>query len=114
MGGAQRHLELGLASGRAQVWRRDHARVADERVVRITHRLVHEDVQRRAGDVPALQRGQQGILVDEAAARAVDDVRAGRQHGQGAGVDQAARLVGQRRVDGQDVGLRQHVVQGRA
>ena len=50
---------------------------------------------------------QQRRLVDDAAARAVDEVGGRLHHGELARADQVARVVLQRRVHGDEVGTRQ-------
>jgi hypothetical protein len=54
-----------------------------------------------------LQGLQQGVFVDDRAARGVDDV-AGRLHpGEVRGSDEAARALAQHDMDGDDIGLRE-------
>ena len=64
---------LGLLGRRGEV-RRDDDVVQLEQRSRV--RLAGEDVERGAGDLPGLERVEQRILVDELAARGVDDADA--------------------------------------
>ena len=71
-------------------------------------RLLAPHVDRGARHVPRLERGEQIALVDDAAARAVDDAHARLHQGDLAGAEHALRLVGERHVHGDDVGLGEH------
>src|SRR6188472_3853149 len=68
-----RDLLLRLARGRAEVGARDQVLVLEQR--RRLRRLLPEHVQRRAGQLPGGQRLEHRALVDDTAARAVDQVR---------------------------------------
>ena len=74
-------------------------------------RLLHEHVERRAADMPAVEPGLQRRLVDQPAARAVDDAHALLRLGEVLGRLEVAGGVGQRRVEGDEVGARQQLVQ---
>ena len=76
-------------------------------------RLGLEHVERRAGDRLPAQRLQQGRLVDQAAARGVDEQRCRLHQRQALGVDDLARRRDQRRVEGDDVGAAQQRVHRR-
>jgi hypothetical protein len=84
--------------------REDHVRRAAQRVVG-GERLGRVHVERRAAQLPRLERGEQRRVVDDAAAGEVGDDRAGAQARQLAPPDQPARLVGERRVHGDHVRL---------
>ena len=70
-------------------------------------RLAGEDVERGTGDLPGLERLEQRILVDELAARGVDDADAVPGSLERAPVDGRARLVGQRQMQRDDVRRRE-------
>jgi len=74
-------------------------------------RLRREHVQRRARHLPALQRGKQCFLVDDATPGHVHQPHAALARGQALGVEQVARLVRERRVHGDEVRLGQHARQ---
>ena len=54
--------------------RADDVRMAEQRIV--LGRLLDEDVEGGAGDMAGIERRAQRLLVDQAAARAVDDAHA--------------------------------------
>ena len=75
-------------------------------------RLRVEDVETCAGDASLAQRLDERVLIDDRAARDVDE-EGGRLHQpQPARVEQAARLVGQRAGDDDDVGVREQRLEG--
>ena len=74
-----------------------------QRVVR-ARRLVDVHVQRRPGHLALLQGLGQVVLVDDAAAGAVDDAHAGLHLRDGLAVDEPARFLDQGHVDGDEVG----------
>ena len=76
-------------------------------------RLGLEDVERRACDLPRPDRLVERCLVDEPAARGVDDADAVLHLRERLGVDEAAGLVAERKVQRDDVGLRVDVRRGR-
>ena len=82
---------------------------AERQVVRGRFLLVN--VQRRAADLAALQRLEQRGLIDQAAARAVDDAHALLALGQRRRVENLVRLGRQRHVHGDEIGARQEVGQ---
>ena len=69
-----------------------------------------EDVEGRAGDLARAQRREQRVLVEQLAAGGVDDPHAGPHRLERGGADGAARLRGQRQVQGEEVGGRVHVL----
>ena len=66
--------------------------------------LAREDVERGAGELPGRDRLRERLLVDERAARGVHEPGAVAHVRDRLAVDQAARLVGERRVERDDVG----------
>src|SRR6185436_1763342 len=91
-----RHLLLCLARRRAQVRARDQILVLEQR--RRLRRLLAEHVQRRARQLAGRQRLEHRVLVDHAAARAVDQVRALLHLREGGRAEQVLRLRHQRDV----------------
>ena len=83
--------------------RDDDAIEREER--RIGRRLDREDVERRACEVPALERLRERVLVDDAAARGVDESRALLHQAQLALPDQSLGLGCERQMDRDEVGL---------
>ena len=78
-----------------------------EQRLALGQRLRVEDVEPRAGDASLAQRLDERVLVDDRAARNVDE-EGGRLHQpQPARVEQTARLVRQRAGDDDDVGVRE-------
>ncbi|EAR50516.1 hypothetical protein OG2516_09735 [Oceanicola granulosus HTCC2516] len=82
---------------------------AEQRV--LLGRLLGEHVEGRAGDVAVLERVRQRLLVDEAAARAVDDPHALLRLGEVLAAQDVLRLLRQRHVQGDEVGARQQRVE---
>ena len=74
-------------------------------------RLDLEHVDAGARHLAALQRRDQVGLDDQPAARAVDDAHAVLHLGDRRGVDDVARLVGQRRVQRDEVGAGEQLVE---
>src|SRR5207245_2049791 len=64
-------------------------------------------------EMPTFQRVRQSLLVDDAAARAVEHPRALRQHLELFGGEEVARLVGQGGVNGDEIALGEEFVQAR-
>ena len=75
-------------------------------------RLGGEDVESGPGELAGTKRLGEGVLVDERAARRVDEPRAVTHPGDGVAVDQAVRLVGQRRMERDHVGHAEELVDG--
>ena len=88
--------------GRGREMRRDHHLVELEQRPRV--RLRREHVQGGPRELPRADRLDQGVLVDERPARRVDEPRAVAHQRDRVAVDQAAGLVRQRRVERDDVG----------
>ena len=109
LGDLQRDVLLRLCGGGAQMRRADDVVHAEQRV--LLRRLGEEHVERRAGDVAASQCRCKGCLVDKAAARAVDDAHALPGLGQRRRVEDVAGLLGQRRVQRDEVGPPQQDVE---
>ena len=82
---------------RRDVRRDDDPRVATQRVVG-RERLGLGDVEPGAGEVTALERVEQGIVIDQTAAGAVDEERSGRHRRQCGRVDDVVRRRRRRRV----------------
>ena len=72
-------------------------------------RLLREDVERCGRDLPGLQRIDERGLVDQLAARRVDDAHTVAHPRERLRVDRAARLRGQRLVQGEEIGRREHI-----
>ncbi len=89
--------------------RGDEVRVAEQRVG--CRRLLDEDVEGRARDMAAVERRAQGGLVDQAAAGAIDDANAGLGLAEILGGEDVARLRRQRRVQGDEIGAREQIVE---
>src|SRR5580658_3517490 len=64
-----------------------------------------EDVERRTGRLARFQRIQQRGLVDDAAARAIDNAHTLFHHCEGPSVNEATRLLRQRRMHGNEIGV---------
>ena len=77
LGDLQRDVLLRLGGRGAEMRRGDDIVAAEQRIFR--RRLLDEDVDRRAGDLAAVERGGQIVLDDEPAARAIDDAHAALQ-----------------------------------
>jgi hypothetical protein len=73
-------------------------------------RLLVEDVQAGAEDLPVAEGGGQRVALHEGAASGVDEDRAGLHEGQLAAADEATRLVGETDMEAHHVGLAQDVV----
>ena len=87
---------LRLARRRGEVRRDDDVVELEQRP---GVRLAREDVERGAGDLARPERLEQRVLVDELAARGVDDPHAVAHRGERGGVERAARLA-RRAADG--------------
>src|SRR6185312_14013110 len=109
LGDLHRDVFLRLAGRRAEM-RRRHDIVATEQDV-LLGRLDREYVERRARDLAGIQRRLEVFLDDEAAARAIDDAYAVFHLRDRGGADDVARLVGQRRVQRDEVGAREQLVE---
>ena len=78
---------------------------------RFLRRFGLEHVERRARDLPAIERIGQRRFVDQPAARAIDDPHALFGLGEVFAAENIARLVGQRRVQRDEIGARQQRVE---
>src|SRR6266851_4644233 len=74
-------------------------------------RLLVEDVERGAGDLVAAERVMQRLLVDDAAARGVDEKRGSLHARQPGGVEEADRLRRLRAMDRDEIGAGDRLVE---
>ena len=105
LGGFNGDFPLGFLRGSAQVRRGQQAGVVEDR--QVAGGFVDEHIQSGARQLLLLQRFQQGLIVNQLAPGHIDQARAGlhqRQPGAGNQVHRAGR---QRRVQGDEIGLRQ-------
>ncbi len=103
MGDIDRDLDLRLVGGGAQMRRGDYVAELEQRMVG-RRRLFDENIERGAGDLARFDRlGQRGFI-DDSAACAIDDAHALFHLREGGGADQPARVVGERRVHGDEIG----------
>ena len=101
-------VHLRLAGVRAEVRRDDHPRVLDQPADHLApRRLLAPRVDRRAGHVAGIERGQQITLVHDAAPRAVHDPHAALGERQLARGHHVLGLRRERHVEGDDVRLAQ-------
>ena len=89
--------------------RAHHVRQAEQAALR--RRFFPENVDRGAGDVAGFERLAQRRLVNELTARTVDQPHAFFGQLQRLGVDDVAGLVGQRRVQGDEIGAPPQLVE---
>ena len=101
---------LGLGRGGAEVRGEDDIGRVAQGVLR-GGRFLLEDVDGRAGHMARSEGVGQGLLVDQAAAGAVDDARAFFQLGQPGGIEHVLGFVGQRHVHGDEIGVREGVLE---
>ena len=101
------HPVLRLARVGTEVRGHDDVVALQQRVVR-AGRLQHEDVEPRAEEPTGLEGREERVLLDDAAARGVDDHGADRQGRELLVTEHAAGLVREGRVDGQEVRTREH------
>ena len=94
---------------RAGEMRRDHDLRKLEQRSRV--RLGREHVQRRARDLARADGSLERLLVDERAAGRIDDPHAVTHSREGVGVEHAARLRVERKMQRHDVGPREDVVE---
>ena len=85
------------------MWRGDHVRVAEQRV--LGHRLALEHVERHARDLARVERILQRVLVDQPAARDVQQPHAVSHRGERGRVDEAFGLGCLGQVDRDEVRL---------
>ena len=93
----------------APVRGRNEVRRSEER--RILGGLGFEHVERRAANLPRIKRVLESRFGDQAAPRAVHDAYAWLRLGEILAAEDVARLIGQRRVQGDEVGAAQQVFQ---
>ena len=97
--------------GRAAAQVRHEQHVLERQQIGMHRRLVLVDVERRAGEQVLLQRPRQRLLVDDRAARRVDEIRRALHARQRALVDQMPRLRRQRHVQRDDVRRDQQAIE---
>ena len=102
LGDLERHILLRLQRRSAEMRRADHVGQSEQRALR--RRLLGEHVDGRAGDMAGFQRRHQCRLVDEFAARAVDQPHALFGQLQRVRIDDVAGPVGERRVQRDEIG----------
>ena len=90
--------------------RQHHVRQLRQRVMR-RQRLGVEDVEAGTGDPLLRERRDQGSLIDDRAARGIDEIRAPLHEPDPPGVEQTARFRCQREVDRDDVRFAQQLIQ---
>ena len=98
--------QLRLGGRSAEVRRGDDLIKAEQRIIG-RRRLFLEHVERRTGDLAAAQGINQRRFINQSAARAVDEAHARLHLFNARRVDDAARLFGERRVQGDEVGARE-------
>ena len=108
--GLDGHLPLGLLGGRPQVGRGHNLGMFHQ--LDAHGRFLGEDVQGNTGQLPGVQRLQQGVLVHQLAAGDVDQPCAGLELVQLGRADELVGGIGQWRVQGDEVRSGQQVVQG--
>ncbi len=109
LGDLQGDVLLRLGRRRAEMRRAHDIRRAEEHV--LLRRLLDEDVDRRARHLAGIERDAQRLFVDEAAARAVHDPHSRPHLRDRRGVDDVPRLVGERRVQRDEVGAMEERVE---
>ena len=109
LGDLQRDILLRFRGRCAEMRRADDVGMAEQDV--LGRRLLDEDVESGAGDVLGIQRIDQRLLVDQTAARTIDDAHALLGLGQSRRVDDVLGLVGQRRVQRDEVGALEEIVE---
>ena len=109
LSGLDGHLALGLLRGRPEVGRGDQFGVFEQR--QVAGRFFGENVQGGAGQLSAFQSVQQSVLVHQLAAGDVDEAGVGFHHSQLGRRNQISGARRQGSVQGDKVGLLQHLVQ---
>ncbi len=99
---------LRLLGRRAEVRRDDDVLVLEQRP---GVRLGGEHVDRGARDLAGVERLEERVLVDELAARDVDDADPVLRRRELLAPEQAARLLGQRQVEREEVRRREHLLE---
>ena len=83
-------------------------RAAQRRIYR--ERFGFENIQRRAGNMPVLQRFGKRLFVDQAAASAIDDADAAFCFLQSSEIEKMTRFCGQRCVQRNEIGALKQIV----
>ena len=109
LGDLQRDVLLRLGGGGAEMRRAHHVGMAEQRIR--GRRLLGEHVEGRARDVAGIERRAQRRLVDQPAARAVDDAHALLHRRERLAVDDVLGLLGQRRMQGDEIGAPDQLVE---
>ena len=104
------HLGLRLLRGRPQVRRNDYLAALQEGIV-AGGRLLGEHVDGRARYAPLVDGPEQGGLIDELAPGRVQDAGRGFHQRDPLVVHQAACCLGERRVEADEVGVLEYLVQ---
>src|SRR5208283_1351200 len=105
-----RDLDLRLVGGGAEVRRYDHVIELEQRMVG-GRWLLDEHVQSRARDLAGFQRLDERGFIDDTAAGAVDDSHALLHLRECRCVYETPRVVGQGRVDGDEIGARKKLIE---
>ena len=103
------HFSCASLRAGAQMRRQRDGRVLAKGVVG-GQRLGGIHVERGGSDLARVQRGQQVVLHDDLAAGAIDQAHLRLHFREGRRVQHAARLVGHRHVDGDEVRVPVHIV----
>ena len=109
LGDLQCHVLLRFRGGGAEMRGADHVGMTEQHV--LGGRLLDEHVEGGARDVLGIQRVDQRLFVDQAAAGAVDDAHALLHFCESPGIDDVPGLLGQRRVQRDEVGALQQFVE---
>ena len=109
LGDLQGDVFLRFGRGRAQMRRADDVLEAEQRI--FLGWLDREHIEAGAGDMARFDRGGQRHLVDEPTARAIDDAHAGFRLLQCGGVDDVLGLLGQRRMQRDEVGALEQFIE---
>ncbi|MCX5738171.1 MAG: hypothetical protein NTZ61_06690, partial [Proteobacteria bacterium] len=110
LGHLDRYVQLRLFGRSAEVRRADHLWMQHQRVI-LRRRFLLEDVEPRAAHLPALERGVERLLVDDPAARGVDDQQTAPALRECGGAEQPGRVLGLRHVHRECVGAREQRVE---
>ena len=101
----ERHVDEGSAVARANVRADDHVIERQKRMVGIW-RLLHQHIDRRAGEVSRLERGYQIVLDHESAPRGVNEDCSWFHGGDRFAIDQTLGFSTHRQVQRHEVGSR--------
>ena len=89
--------------------RADQSARAEQRI--LLGRFLGEHIERCARDVPGFEAFLERSFIDQSAAGAIDDAHPGPGPGERLSAEDTARLVGERRVQRDEVGAGEQVVQ---